>query len=65
MHWRKWQNWQKIASRWRFELDAKSGPLEAGEKNMLRGTPGSQVKKKIQQSLDINVQRVCDERLDK
>ena len=27
--WRKWQNWRKIASRWRFELDAKSGPLEA------------------------------------
>ena len=32
---------------------------------MLSGTPGSQVKKKIQRSLDINVQRVCDERLDK
>ena len=27
----QWQNWQKIASRWRFELDAKSGPLEAGD----------------------------------
>ena len=31
MQWRKWQNWQKIASRWRFELDAKSGPLETGD----------------------------------
>ena len=30
MQWRKWRNWRKIASRWRFELDAKSGPLEAG-----------------------------------
>ena len=29
--WRKWRNWRKIASRWRFELDAKSGPLEAGD----------------------------------
>ena len=25
------RNWRKIASRWRFELDAKSGPLEAGD----------------------------------
>ena len=24
----QWQNWRKIASLWRFELDAKSGPLE-------------------------------------
>ena len=31
MQWRKWQNWRKIASCWRFELDAKSGPLEAGD----------------------------------
>ena len=31
MQWRKWRNWQKIASCWRFELDAKSGPLEAGD----------------------------------
>ena len=31
MQWRKWRNWQKIANRWRFELDAKSGPLEAGD----------------------------------
>ena len=31
MQWRKWQNWRKIASLWRFELDAKSGPLEAGD----------------------------------
>ena len=31
MHWRKWRNWQKITSLWRFELDAKSGPLEAGD----------------------------------
>ena len=28
---RKWRNWRKIASLWRFELDAKSGPLEAGD----------------------------------
>ena len=26
----QWRKWQKIASLWRFELDAKSGPLEAG-----------------------------------
>ena len=26
-----WQKWGKIASLWRFELDAKSGPLEAGD----------------------------------
>ena len=26
----QWRNWRKIASCWRFELDAKSGPLEAG-----------------------------------
>ena len=26
----QWRNWRKIASRWRFELDAKSAPLEAG-----------------------------------
>ena len=31
MQWRKWRNWRKIASRWRFELDAKSGPLQAGD----------------------------------
>ena len=31
MQWRKWRNWQKIASLWWFELDAKSGPLEAGD----------------------------------
>ena len=31
MQWRKWRNWRKIASRWRFELDAKGGPLEAGD----------------------------------
>ena len=30
MQWRKWRNWRKIASCWRLELDAKSGPLEAG-----------------------------------
>ena len=29
--WRKWRNWRKIASRWRFQVDAKSGPLEAGD----------------------------------
>ena len=27
----QWRNWRKIASCWRFELDAKSGPLEAGD----------------------------------
>ena len=27
----QWRNWRKIASRWRFELDANSGPLEAGD----------------------------------
>ena len=31
MQWRKWRNWRKIASCWRLELDAKSGPLEAGD----------------------------------
>ena len=31
MQWRKRRNWWKIASRWRFELDAKSGLLEAGD----------------------------------
>ena len=31
MQWRKWRNWRKIASCWRFELDAKSGPLKAGD----------------------------------
>ena len=31
MQWRKWRNWRKIASLWRFELDAKSGPLDAGD----------------------------------
>ena len=31
MQWRKWRNWRKITSLWRFELDAKSGPLEAGD----------------------------------
>ena len=31
MQWRKWRNWRKITSLWRFDLDAKSGPLEAGE----------------------------------
>ena len=31
MQWPKWRNWRKIASRWRFELDAKSGPLEVGD----------------------------------
>ena len=31
MQWRNWRNWRKIASCWRFELDAKSGPLEAGD----------------------------------
>ena len=25
---RKWRKWRKIASLWRFELDANSGPLE-------------------------------------
>ena len=27
----QWRKWQKITSLWRFELDAKSGPLEAGD----------------------------------
>ena len=27
----QWRNWRKIASLWRFELDSKSGPLEAGD----------------------------------
>ena len=27
----QWRNWRKITSRWRFELDAKSGPLEPGD----------------------------------
>ena len=27
----QWRNWRKIASLWWFELDAKSGPLEAGD----------------------------------
>ena len=31
MQWRKWRNWRKIASLWLFELDAKRGPLEAGD----------------------------------
>ena len=26
----QWRKWRKITSLWRFELDAKSGPLEAG-----------------------------------
>ena len=31
MQWRKWRNWRKITSLWRFDLNAKSGPLEAGD----------------------------------
>ena len=31
MQQRKWRNWRKIASLWWFELDIKSGPLEAGD----------------------------------
>ena len=27
----QWRKWRKITSLWRFELDAKSGPLEAGD----------------------------------
>ena len=27
----QWRNWRKITSLWRFDLDAKSGPLEAGD----------------------------------
>ena len=27
----QWRKWRKIASCWRLELDAKSGPLEAGD----------------------------------
>ena len=26
----QWRNWRKNTSLWRFELDDKSGPLEAG-----------------------------------
>ena len=33
MQWRKWRNWRKIASCWRFELEAKSGhsPIHSSE----------------------------------
>ena len=31
MQWRKWRDWRKIASCWRFKLDAKSGPFETGD----------------------------------
>ena len=27
----QWRKWRKIARLWRFELDAKSGPLETGD----------------------------------
>ena len=27
----QWRKWRKVASRWRFELNAKIGPLEAGD----------------------------------
>ena len=27
----QWRKWRKITSLWRFQLDAKSGPLEAGD----------------------------------
>ena len=27
----QWRKWRKIASLWRFELDAKRGPLETGD----------------------------------
>ena len=27
----QWRKWRKMASLWRFELDAKSGPLETGD----------------------------------
>ena len=27
----QWRKWRKITSLWRFELDAKSSPLEAGD----------------------------------
>ena len=27
----QWRKWRKITSLWQFELDAKSGPLEAGD----------------------------------
>ena len=37
MQWRKWQKWRKIASLWRFELDAKRGPLETGDFGKIRG----------------------------
>ena len=37
MQWRKWQKWRKIASLWRFELDAKRGPLETGDFGKIGG----------------------------
>ena len=33
----KWQKWRKIASLWRFELDAKRGPLETGDFGKISG----------------------------
>ena len=37
MQWRKWQKWRKIASLWRFELDAKRGPSETGDFGKISG----------------------------
>ena len=37
MQWRKWQKLRKIASLWRFELDAKRGPLETGDFGKISG----------------------------
>ena len=37
MQWRKWQKWRKIASLWRFELDAKRGALETGDFGKISG----------------------------
>ena len=58
MQWRKWRNWRKIASRWRFELDAKSGLLEAGDfgengDRLPRISAPLGAKKKIRNLLDV------------
>ena len=36
----QWRNWRKITSLWRFELDAKSGPLEAVRPRAVHGLVG-------------------------
>ena len=37
MQWRKWQKWRQTAKLWRFELDAKRGPLETGDFGKISG----------------------------